>query len=125
MLKKMRARILEPLSCFGEKASVQQMLSVLLDNAVRYSDDHSAIGVRIMERKGRVRIEVRNECAYETVPDVRRLFDRFYRPDSSRSTHSGGSGIGLAIAKAVAEAHGGSLSAQCPEGKTMIITVIL
>ena len=88
--KELQLQIQEPLSCFGEKNSVQQMLSVLLDNAVRYSDENSTIGVRIMERRGRVHIEVRNACAYETVPDVRQLFDRFYRPDSSRSTHSGG-----------------------------------
>ena len=123
--REMELQIQESLSYFGEKLSVQQMLSVLLDNAIRYSDEGSSIGFSIRERRGRVQIKVRTACSYETVPDVKRLFDRFYRPDSSRSANSGGSGIGLAIAKAVAEAHGGSISAQCPRGKYMIITVIL
>ena len=73
----------------------------------------------------KAQIEVFNTCQMETPPDVDRLFDRFYRPDSSRSAASGGTGVGLAIAKAVTESHGGTIRASCPSGKTMMITVIL
>ncbi|MBO7355035.1 MAG: HAMP domain-containing histidine kinase [Lachnospiraceae bacterium] len=114
--------IAEDMTMTGVKTSVSQMLSVLLDNAIRYSDDKGKISLRVFKKGGRSVIEVFNTCDYKEPPDTSRLFDRFYRPDSSRSTETGGYGVGLAIAKAVAEAHGGTISASCPDGKTMTIT---
>ena len=99
------------------------MLSVLIDNAIKYSDENGQISFTLNKVKNKVRIEVYNTCNYEKAPDVERLFDRFYRPDESRNFSTGGNGIGLAIAKAVADAHGGKISAQCPDGKSMRITV--
>lgn len=107
----------------GEKASIQQMLSVLIDNAIKYSTENGEIRFSITKQHGKAHIEVFNTCNYEKAPDVNRLFDRFYRPDESRNTGTGGNGIGLAIAKAAAEAHGGKISASCPDGKTMTITI--
>lgn len=109
----------------GDRASIQQMLSVLLDNAVKYSDGREAVKINIRRSRGKVRIVVYNSCSYQTVPDVNRLFDRFYRPDESRNSSTGGNGIGLAIARAVAEIHGGRISASCPDGRSMTITVEL
>lgn len=117
--------IQDDVSVFGDKAAVQQMLSVLLDNAVRYSDPRGEIRFTVQKKRGKAQIEVFNTCQMDTPPDVKRLFDRFYRPDGSRSTASGGTGVGLAIAKAVAESHGGTIAAGCPSGKTMTITVTL
>lgn len=123
--KEINIDIQEALTFFGEKTSVQQMLSVLLDNAIRYSDEKSCIRFHVGKHKGKTKIEVQNACDFETPPDVKKMFDRFYRPDTSRSKSTGGTGIGLAIAKAVAEAHGGSITAKCLNGKSMIITAIL
>ncbi len=113
------------LTLFGDKTAIQQMLSVLLDNALRYSDPSGEIRLSVFWKKSRIHLEVFNTCDLEEPPDVKRLFDRFYRPDRSRSTETGGTGVGLAIAKAVAEAHGGSISASCPSGKIMTILVRL
>ena len=117
--------IQDDVTVFGDKAAVQQMLSVLLDNAIRYSDPHGEIRFSVMKKRGKAYVEVFNTCRLETPPDTQRLFDRFYRPDSSRSTASGGTGVGLAIAKAVADAHGGTIRAVCPSGKTMTIEITL
>ena len=123
--KSIETDIQDGITLFGEKASIQQMLSVLIDNAIKYSSDDAAIRFTIKRSKNKIRIEVFNPCDYAKAPDTERLFDRFYRPDESRNTSTGGNGIGLAIAKAVVEAHGGKISAKCPDGKSMTITVEL
>ena len=123
--KEIMTNIQDGITIFGEKASIQQMLSVLIDNAIKHSDDKGSIVLTLSKAKNRTRIEVYNTCNYSEAPDVDRLFDRFYRPDESRNTSTGGNGIGLAIAKAVVEAHNGKISAKCPDGKSMTITVEL
>lgn len=123
--KKWSVEIGENITMYGEKAAIQQMLSVLIDNAIRYSDDNGEIRFSVYKKRGKVRIEVFNTCHFDTPPDTKRLFDRFYRPDDSRTTETGGNGIGLAIAKAVAETHGGTIEALCPSGETMTIKVVI
>ena len=117
--------IQDDVNIYGDKSAIHQMLSVLLDNAIRYSDENGDIRLSVYKKKNRAVIEVFNTCELSTVPDTEKLFDRFYRPDSSRSTETGGTGVGLAIAKAAAEAHGGTISAECPSGKTMTIKVMI
>ena len=123
--KNMTVEIQENVSVFGERFAIQQMLSVLLDNAIRYSDPAGEIRLSVRKKHNKVQMEVFNTCQYEQPPDVNRLFDRFYRPDSSRNKDTGGTGVGLAIAKAVAEAHGGTIKASCPSGKSMTIRVVI
>lgn len=122
--KEIVSDIQDGVNIVGDKTSIQHMLSVLIDNAIKYSDD-GEIRFSLRKSKGKVHIEVFNTCNYEKAPDTDRLFDRFYRPDESRNSSTGGNGIGLAIAKAVAEAHGGKISAKCPDGKSMTITAEL
>ena len=123
--KKMTVDIAENIDIYGDKSAIQQMLSVLLDNAVRYSNDNGEIRFSVYSKKNKARIEVYNTCDYDTPPDVSLLFDRFYRPDSSRNSETGGTGVGLAIAQAVAESHGGTIKALCPDGKSMTIKVTI
>jgi signal transduction histidine kinase len=122
--RKFSAEIEDNIDLYGDKAAVEQMLSVLLDNAIRYSDENGDIRLSIYKKKNKPRIEVFNTCHYDTPPDTNRLFDRFYRPDESRSRETGGTGVGLSIAKAVVTAHGGTISASCPSGETMTIKII-
>ena len=121
--KKFTAEIDDNIDLYGDKAAVGQLLSVLLDNAIRYSDENGDIRLSIYKKKNKPRIEVFNTCHYDMPPDTNRLFDRFYRPDESRSRETGGTGVGLSIAKAVVTAHGGTISASCPSGKTMTIKI--
>ena len=121
--KKFSSEIEDNIDLYGDKAAVGQMLSVLLDNAIRYSDENGDIRLSIYKKKNKPRIEVFNTCHYDTPPDTNRLFDRVYRPDESRSRETGGTGVGLSIAKAVVTAHGGTISASCPSGETMTIKI--
>ena len=123
--KEIITEIEDDLTIMGDRSSIQQMLSVLIDNAVKYSDGREPIKIKIRNFHNKARIIVYNSCNYQTPPDVERLFDRFYRPDESRNSSTGGNGIGLAIARSVAETHGGKISASCPDGRSMTITVEL
>ncbi|MCR5719775.1 MAG: HAMP domain-containing histidine kinase [Lachnospiraceae bacterium] len=123
--KTLSGNIEENVEMYGERGSICRMLSVLLDNAVRYSDEESEIRFTVRKKKNKIFIETFNTCKYDTPPDVDRLFDRFYRPDDSRNSETGGTGVGLAIAKAVVESHGGKIRAECSTGKTMTITILI
>lgn len=123
--KELSINIQDNVFMVGEKSAIQKMLSVLLENAIRYSDSQTTIRFDVLKKKNKIYVETFNSCKFETPPDVKRLFDRFYRPDISRSTDTGGTGIGLAVAKAVAERHGGEISAECPDNKSILFRVIL
>lgn len=112
-------------SLHGDRAAIQQMVSILLDNAVRYSDEGGSIRLEVRKKQRKAQILVRNTCLLEDTKEIDRLFDRFYRPDASRSKQTGGTGIGLAIVKATAEAHGGKVTVGSNAGKDIAFTVTL
>ena len=118
-------RIEERLTLFGDRDSVQQMLSLLLENALKYTDRGGEIRLHIYHSRGKNCIEVYNTCDIRGIDNLDRLFDRFYRPDDSRSRGTGGAGIGLSIARAVAENHNGRISASTEDHRSILFTVIL
>lgn len=101
------------------------MISVLLDNALKYSDENGIIRLDVYKDHGKTKIEVYNTCVLEDTKDLSRLFERFYRPDDSRSGRTGGSGIGLSIAQAVAEAYGGKIKVRSKDGKSILFQVTI
>lgn len=110
----------------GSPDTIRQLVSVLLDNAVKYSPDGGKIAVDLSARRKSVSLSVENTSAEKIKEDdLTRIFDRFYRMDKSRNTESGGHGIGLSIAKAITEAHGGSISAATKTGYEFCITITL
>lgn len=113
--KRYEQTIEDGLICHGNREAIQQMVSILLDNAQKYSPEHGAIRLQVGKVKGKLQISVFNTCDMTGV-DVSRLFDRFYRPDGSRTSQTGGTGIGLSIARATAQAHGGSITAKAGDG---------
>ena len=113
--KKLLLNIEDDVPFRGDAAAIEQMISLLLDNAVKYSDGGSTIRLRLHRDRGAV-LTLENDCALPEDLDPERLFDRFYRLDPARSRSTGGSGIGLAVARAIAQAHGGTLTAETVAG---------
>lgn len=118
-------RIEEDLTLYGDRDAIQRMISILLDNAVKYSDDGGKIRMQIYRRRGKVCIEMSNTCDLPDSFDPDRLFDRFYRLDESRSAMTGGTGIGLSMVRAIAEAHGGKATVQSPDRREICFRVVV
>lgn len=102
----------EKIVMFADSDKIARVFDNLLKNAVNYSYENTLIRVGARIRRDMVIIKFRNKC--DEIPEEKlvRLFDKFYRSDSSRSTQSGGSGLGLAIAKQITELHGGTIKAK-------------
>lgn len=100
----------------GDATALAQVAGLLLDNATRYASPGATIRLELKMESRNAVLSVSNPA--DTMPEgsLDQLFERFYRPDSSRSSHTGGSGVGLSIVRAVAEAHGGSATAQAADG---------
>lgn len=108
----------------GEKESLVRMINILVDNAVNHSEAHSDINVSLKSyKKGKAKLTVSNSGTPIPADELERIFDRYYRTDASRSSSTGGFGLGLAIAKAIAEKHGGSISAESDNEKTAFTVI--
>lgn len=123
--KKYFQEIEEGMALYGDRDSIQQMISILLDNGIKYSGECGEVHLYIYHRRRKIYIEVSNTCDLPDISGLDRLFDRFYRLDASRSSHSGGSGIGLSMARAIAEAHGGRIGVESEGGKSICFQVVL
>ena len=123
--KSFEKRIAPGLEVTGDEKGLRQLTNILLDNAVKYSPEGGRISLTAESFGTGVRLTVENTAENITREQLERMFDRFYRGDSSRSQEKTGYGIGLSIARAVADAHRGKIAASSPDGKTMKITFIL
>ena len=104
--------IADGLTVTGDRAAIQQMVSILLDNALKYSPDGGSISLTAQRSGKKAEITVSNTVGGTQSMDASRLFERFYRADESHSNTVSGTGIGLSIAKATVNAHGGKISAK-------------
>lgn len=111
------------LTLCGDEKAVRQLTSILLDNAVKYSPEGGEIRLKL-EKQGRsLALSVYNDANVPVPRDsMTKLFDRFYRTDPSRSSETGGHGIGLSIAKAIVTAHRGKITAATEDEKSLTIT---
>lgn len=100
----------------GDRMAIQQTISILLDNAMKYTVSGDKILLSARKNGKKAEISVSNTCADGKITDTSKLFERFYRADESHSNAVGGTGIGLSIAKATIDAHNGSISAEQKDG---------
>lgn len=104
----------------GNSAQLCQLVSILVDNAIRYGKGGDQVEIELTQSKKKAFLKVSN---HGDIPQdqMERLFDRFYRIDEARTDTGDGKGgnygLGLSIAKAVAESHGGKISASCADGE--------
>jgi len=101
----------------SDREQVHKILSILLDNAVKYTDSGGEVTVSLNKEKRHIVCAVRNSGAGIPPDDLPLVFDRFYRGDPARSSENNGYGLGLAIAKSIADQLGVSLSAGSKEGE--------
>jgi len=102
----------------------QRLLSILLDNAVKYTDEEGMITISLQEKGNAAVLQVKNTCKELPPVDAEKLFDRFYRADQARTQKSGGYGIGLSAAYAIVKAQRGNIFADYPDGHTIRFTVV-
>ncbi len=115
---------IEPmLSMNGDEKAVRQLITILLDNAVKYSDDRGKIEVSLKKQKNTIHLGVFNTAEFISREDLAHLFDRFYRADKSRNSRTGGYGLGLSIASAIVNTHRGKITASTQDEKSLLITV--
>lgn len=123
--KSYNQHIEDDLQLVGDKIAIQQMVSILLDNAIKHSDDDGNIQLNVHQKNNNIIIQVYNTCDHVDSNEIHKLFERFYRTDKSRSKNTGGTGIGLSIAKATAEAHNGKITVSSSDKHSICFTVTL
>ncbi len=96
---------------------ISQVLYNLLDNAIRHTPGGGRILVNVMEQEGVIKVTVSDTGEGIPPEDLSHMFERFYRVDKSRSRATGGSGLGLTIARRLVEAHGGTIEVQSKVGE--------
>ena len=89
----------------GDRQSFKTVLGILIDNAIKHSDKKATIKVSLKKEAGKITLKIFNTGSLIREEDSAKVFERFYRGDGSRSRDSGGSGLGLSIAKSLADAN--------------------
>lgn len=123
--KELLCRIEPGLVMKGNDKAIRQLMNILMDNALKYSPEGSAVAVGLAQVKRTLRLTVSNTT--ETAvngEELERIFDRFYRMERSRNSDTGGHGIGLSIAKAIVEAHRGTIRAWSQDARSFNITCV-
>ncbi|MTD28615.1 sensor histidine kinase [Erwinia sorbitola] len=121
----MRISAADPAIFTGDPFRLGQVFTILMENAVRYAAEGKLLTIDIQRRAAGYLITF-TDCGPGVAPDFLPLmFERFTRGDSSRARHSGGSGLGLSIARAICEACGGELVASSPAGHGLAISLHL
>ena len=107
----------------GDRGKLSQLIAILTDNAIRHSTG-GTVDIRLSQQHKNAVLAVENDGEEIPPEKARRLFERFYRVDEARSGEDRHYGLGLAIAKAIVEAHGGSIGVSCKNGKVIFTVTI-
>lgn len=108
----------------GDENAIRQLITILLDNAIKYSAPHGQIHLTLTKQRNSIQLGVYNTVEHIARQALEHLFDRFYRADQSRNSETGGHGLGLSIALAIVTAHKGKIFASTKDKKSLQITAI-
>lgn len=123
--KTIETNIPNNISYNGEINMLSQLFSILLDNALKYTNEKGLIKVSLSETEKNKKIVFYNTCENIEIGNHDYLLERFYRKDSSRNSNTGGHGIGLSIAKSIIDNHKGKINIKSDDGKSITITITL
>ncbi|MGE3073733.1 MAG: sensor histidine kinase [Dehalococcoidia bacterium] len=115
----------EPVEVDGDRARLRQLGTILLDNALKYTQPGGRVDLKCTQSGKWVELSVADTGPGIPTEEQSKIFDRFVRADSARTRATGGAGLGLAIAKWIAEAHGGRISVESEPGNGAKFTVRL
>jgi two-component system OmpR family sensor kinase len=107
----------EEATVFADPERLAVALDALIENAVNHTREDEAIELAAYRRNGQAVMSVRDAGTGISSSDLGRIFDRFARADPGRSRRTGGAGLGLAIVRAIVDAHGGSIDVESVEGE--------
>ncbi len=110
---------------YADVNSIKQLVTILLDNALKYTPENGVIEIKIEKQNKSTKIQFINTCENAKSINTKKMFDRFYRGDKSRSKSKEGYGIGLSIAKSIVEAHKGKISADINKEGKICFTIII
>jgi heavy metal sensor kinase len=115
----------QPVFVFGDPTALERLFMAVLENALKYTPSEGRVYLKASLHSGTIEIEVQDTGVGISAEDLPRIFDRFYRADQARSRQVPGSGLGLSIARWIAESHKGSIEAQSHLGTGSIFRITL
>ena len=113
------------MSVKGDETKLMQTVAILVDNAIKHARKGTAVRCECSLSGSKRHISVRNEGDGIAPEEYEKIFERFYRADSSRIRETGGYGLGLAIARSIVEAHGGRITVEGEKGSWIKFTIII
>ena len=108
----------------GDSTRLKQLVSILIDNAIRHSENGNSVKLTLKTEHNNVRLSVINDGKEIPLQQQKQIFERFYRVDEARNSDDRHFGLGLAIAKAITVSHKGKISVSCYDGKVEFIVLL-
>jgi two-component system, chemotaxis family, CheB/CheR fusion protein len=114
--RQLTANQLKPCRILGNRDKLKQLTLILLDNALKYAPDGGRVTLELRHQGSHAELRIVNTGPTISPQDLEHIFERFYRTDASRSRQTGGTGLGLPIARWIAEQHGGTVELESEAG---------